>query len=183
MGTREDKAMRDILKGEVPKRQKFYAVGGKSREEINKLQQEKSQKQSKKNSERAAIWNELFECEICGKNTRLGGSKLDKKMHAKTGRCFNCLIEEENKMRINGTYKEYERKKVLNNKLSMLKEQKEKIHEFKNTSAPSFYNETQKGKVYEEKWKMNVALYKKVAEEALVDLDKIIEETEKELNK
>ena len=62
-------------------------------------------------------------CSCCKREIRWG-SRQDAKMHAKTGKCLDCLVEEETDMRVKGTYKTYEKKKILENELSRLIEMK-----------------------------------------------------------
>jgi hypothetical protein len=72
----------------------------------------------------------LQKCSKCNREIRWG-TKQDERMHAKTGMCFDCLIEEETTMRIKGKYKPYEKKKMLNNELSYLLEIKEYLTDSK----------------------------------------------------
>lgn len=69
-------------------------------------------------------------CKKCNREIRWG-NKYDRKMFNKTGRCFDCLIEEETELRIKGQFKLYESKKLLENELSYLKDVKQKLRESK----------------------------------------------------
>jgi hypothetical protein len=69
-------------------------------------------------------------CTKCGKEIRWG-SKQDRKMFHKTTKCLDCLVEEETQMRIDGTFKLYETKKLLENELSYLNDIKQKLRESK----------------------------------------------------
>ena len=51
--------------------------------------------------------------------------RLDERMWYLYTHCFNCQIEAENKLRISGEYDEWATKKVIANKLSWIKEQKQ----------------------------------------------------------
>lgn len=57
-------------------------------------------------------------CGKCNKDIDWAGNRFDTKFHAMTGWCFDCIIEEETRLRVIGKYKEYEQKKVLMNMLS-----------------------------------------------------------------
>lgn len=180
MGYREDGAIKNILQGKLPEKKVIIAVGGKSKEEIAKIQQKKQEESSKLAEKKLNAIKEIFKCSECGKDVRWG-SRLDIKLQSKTGKCSECLIKEETKMKINGTYEKYEQEKILKNKLAYLQDQRQQIIEFKDAPAPTFYNESQKGTIIKEKWNINIELYRKVAAEALVDINKVIGEIKKEL--
>jgi hypothetical protein len=76
---------------------------------------------------RAEINDKCFKCD---REIRWG-TKHDSKMHAKTGMCFDCLVEEETLMRAQGKFKEYERKKMFSNELAHLKSVKKHIQDSK----------------------------------------------------
>ena len=48
-------------------------------------------------------------------------SQVDLKMKAYHGMCLNCVVEMEHKLKLDGTYDEYERKKLLSNAEAWLK--------------------------------------------------------------
>lgn len=48
--------------------------------------------------------------------------RLDEKMKAIHGMCFDCVIEMEHKLKIQGKYKEYEQEKIKQNALAWLKQ-------------------------------------------------------------
>lgn len=68
-------------------------------------------------------------CSSCNKDIFWSNSSYDEKLFLKTGKCYDCIIEEETKMRINGTYEIYEKIKVIRNQKSFLIELKQKIEE------------------------------------------------------
>ena len=69
-------------------------------------------------------------CSVCNTEIRWG-SRQDAKMHAKTGKCLDCLVKEETLLRAQGKYKAYEKKKILSNELDHLKEVKKYLEESK----------------------------------------------------
>jgi len=73
-------------------------------------------------------------CTCCGREVRWG-DKYDRKMYYKTKKCFDCIIEEENTMKIKGQYKLYESKKLIENELSYLRDIKQKLKESKDYLA------------------------------------------------
>lgn len=62
----------------------------------------------------------------CGQEIQYGG-KLDELFYSKTGKCFECILKEENDLRILGVYPQYERYKLLSNYLGFLNDMKMKI--------------------------------------------------------
>ena len=60
-----------------------------------------------------------FFCPKCGKIMK---GKADNKMWNLHSKCINCVAEEETQMRINGTYEEYEQKKIMNNANAWVKD-------------------------------------------------------------
>ena len=78
-------------------------------------------------------------------------------------------------MRIEGTFNEWAQQKVIANKLSWIKDQKDKLIEFKEQDEPTFYNQVAAdGETLDkEKWSVNIKKLKEQADEALNHLQKI----------
>lgn len=68
-------------------------------------------------------------CSNCGFDVDMLGDKLDRQMHAKTGKCLDCVQAEEMEMICNGTYKRFVERKMLKNKLSVAKEFRKNVLE------------------------------------------------------
>lgn len=68
-------------------------------------------------------------CSVCGQNIDFSCDKLDEKLFSKTGKCYTCIELEELALRLNGGWDDYEKLKLLENKLSLLKDFKEKVVE------------------------------------------------------
>src|ERR1017187_2351732 len=66
-------------------------------------------------------------CSICKRDMDYSKNRLDKKVFLKTGKCYDCLESEEMIIRLSGNWESYEKKKMLNNKLGVLKDFKEKV--------------------------------------------------------
>ena len=73
--------------------------------------------------------NKSSKCSGCGMNIRIYGNRLDKKVFPKTGKCYDCLEEDEMILRATGKWENYEKMKLLKNKRSILKNFKEKVLE------------------------------------------------------
>ena len=100
--------------------------------------------------------------------------------------CFDCQIEFENKLRIEGKYEQWEEKKVLNNQLSYIKDQIESIEDWKEEASKPFESMDSVGikevELQKEKWTQNKEQVEKMAKEALEELNKIKEDAEEKLN-
>ena len=57
------------------------------------------------------------------------GNRYDQVFFNKTGRCQECVAKFESKLRLEGTFEDYEKKKVFQNQLSISKDLKTKIEE------------------------------------------------------
>ena len=71
----------------------------------------------------AKLREELKSFPNCNKETCvcIEPTQLDLKMKAYHGMCLNCVVDMEHKMKLEGTYDEYERKKLLSNGEAWLK--------------------------------------------------------------
>lgn len=65
-------------------------------------------------------------CSVCKADMKWG-DRLDQKIYPKTGKCYNCNIEFEGILKSRGLYNDYEKFKLINNELSMMKDFKCKV--------------------------------------------------------
>ena len=160
---RQNKALGDLLKGKTPEKRVMVGYEGKKEKPGDKI--------SKLSKIMADARMPMF-CPSCGKVMK---KRLDDKMYRLYNHCFDCQVEIENKMRIDGTYKEWEEKKVKANTLSWIKEQKKTIEEFKKQKSPEFYQQFRPDgySIDKEKWEMDMSLVMKQADEALEHLQKV----------
>ena len=107
---------------------------------------------------------------------------LDDKMWRLFGHCFDCQVKIENKMRIAGTYEEWEKNKIRKNKISFIKEQIQAIEEWKDMKAPEFFNNVgvNQPMLEKEKWDIDVEKITKEANEALEKYTEVLEQLENE---
>ena len=107
-------------------------------------------------------------------------------MYRLNNQCFDCQIEFENKLRVEGKYKEWEEKKMLNNQLSYLNDQIESIKNWKDESSKPFESLDQVGikevELQKEKWSQNKEKIEEMSKEALEELNKLKEDVEEKLN-
>ena len=107
--------------------------------------------------------------------------RLDDKMWKLYGHCFDCQVKFENKLRIDGTFAEWQENKILQNKISFIRDAIEQVKEFKKMKAPEFHNNVGVNypELETEKWDMNVEAMQKLADEALETYNEILENLEK----
>ncbi len=124
-------------------------------------------------------------CPNCKKAMK---KKLDTKFWRTKGHCFDCQIELENKMRINGEYEKYAKTLINENKKAYLKDLKQSIEEFEQTGGKAeFFNSVgvQEVELEKEKWEMGESQFNKIVEEAkeyITKLEEAIDEESKELD-
>ena len=123
---------------------------------------------------------------FCPECKKIMKKKLDDKMYRLYNQCFDCQIEFENKLRIDGKYDEWEQKKMLNNELSYIRDQIESIEDWKEEASKPLEVFDQVGvkdiELQTEKWSQNTEQVKKMSNEALEELNKMKTEAEEKLN-
>ncbi len=167
---RQNKALGDVLAGRTPEKRVMVGYEGKkqkSGDQISRLSD------IMKNARMPMF---CPECDVIMKK------RLDNKMWSMFGHCFDCQVKMENKLRIEGKYEEWQEKKIKQNKISFLKDSIEQIKEWKDMKAPEFYNNV--GVNYpmleKEKWDVDTENIKKMADEALDEYNKVLEQLENE---
>ena len=161
---RENKAMQSILRGETP--EKRVLVGYRDKKDLN--QGDKIDRLSDIMKEARMPW-------FCPKCTKTMKKRLDDKMWSLHGHCFDCQINIEHKLRLEGKFDEWATKKAIENKRAWVKEHKEQLIAFKNQTAPDVYNQVSPDghSVDKEKWNIDFNKLKEQADEALNHLQKI----------
>lgn len=77
------------------------------------------------------IFNMPLLCPKCGKTMK---SHLDKKFYLYHKTCFNCVVEFEQKLRIEGKWEEYQQNIIKNSTKQMLEELEKEMDEFLNSN-------------------------------------------------
>lgn len=84
--------------------------------------------------------NMPINCPICN---RLMKTRLDKKFWGLKGRCFNCIVEDDTNMIINGTFIEHSREVMKQNAYSFIEDLKAQVKEYiKGLDSKHFVTET-----------------------------------------
>ena len=169
---RQNKALQSILDGREPEKRIMVSTSEPVRDS-----KEKTEAERKRINEKFEATKEARMPWFCPKCDKVMKKRLDNKMWLLYDHCFDCQLKIENKMRIDGTYKDWERNKVHKNISAWVKDQKESIMEFKKQKTPEFYQQYRPDgySVDKEKWSISEATINKQANEALEYLEKIEE--------
>ena len=169
---RQNEALQSILDGGTPQKRIMVAM-----EDISEKKERQKQiaKEREESSERSQALKAARTPWFCPKCDKVMKKRLDDKMYRLYNHCFDCQLEVENKMRIEGTYDEWEKEKVKANTMSWIKEQRISIEEFKKQKSPEFYQQFRPDgySIDKEKWEMDMSLVMKQADEALEHLQKV----------
>ena len=102
--------------------------------------------------------------------------RVDNKIWSIYGHCFDCQVDFEHKLRLEGKYEDWQESKIKENKLAWIKDQKQSILEWMNETSPTIFNQTRPdSQVDKEKWTMDKKAIEEKAKEALEHLEKIEE--------
>jgi len=100
-----------------------------------------------------------LKCPCCSKAMK--PNQYNKKMYAIHGKCFDCVLEMETKLKLEGKFEEYEKQLLNQNRLSHLDEFETAINEYVKSTSESFITEDGK----KERWlNSNVIDYEWVEE-------------------
>ena len=165
---RQNKVLDDLLAGRAP--EKRIMVGYNSG------------KEPEKHGDKIDPMTDIFKdarmpwfCPECKKTMK---KKLDNKFWRIAGHCFDCHVEMENKLRMNGKYEQYAKKKINENKKSYLKDLKQSIDEFEKTGGKAeFFNSVGVVDIEleKEKWEMGEVQFSKIIKEAREYISKLEE--------
>lgn len=168
----EDRHLKDLLNGRTPEKRVMVGYQGKK--------QESGDQKSRLTDIMASARMPWF-CPSCKKIMK---KKLDNKMWNLFNHCFECQIEEEHEMRAKGLFKQWEDRKVLINKRSIIENQVKEIQEFISIGDTEIVEpvNVDTGFVHIEKYELDDKI-KKEAEEALVSLDAALTNVNKTIKK
>ena len=171
---RQNKALKAILRGDSPDKRIMVASVDREFKDFVKKEREDEQKRVDEKLEATKEARLPWFCPDC---KRIMKRRLDERMWYLHGHCFECQVEVENKMLIDGTFDEWEDKKVNANKLAWIRDKKQELVEFKNQKDMEAYNQVNPDghSLEKEKWTQNFDELKKQADEAIEHLEKIEE--------
>ena len=165
---RQNKALGDVLAGRTPEKRVMVGYEGKKQESGDQI------------SRLSDIMKEARMPWFCPDCKKVMKQKLDDKFWRIFGHCFDCQIQFENKLRIAGTYKEWEENKIRENKIAYIKDQIQAIEEWKNMKGPEFYNNVGVNypELEKEKWDVDMDKVRKEADEAIKKFTEVLNELE-----
>ena len=180
---RHVKARQDIMKGNAPEKRIFVQM--EDLEEKKKREDEIKADRELKNDRMDAL-KETRTPWFCPECKKIMKRRLDDKMYRLYNQCFDCQIQFENKLRIDGKYDEWEQKKMLNNQLSYIRDQIESIEDWKEEASKPLEVFDQVGvkdiELQTEKWTQNTEKVEEMSNEALEELNNMKIEAEEKLN-
>ena len=153
---RENKVLADLLSGREP--EKRIMVGYEGQKETKGVE-----------SKLTKIMKDVRMPMFCPECKKVMKKKLDNKFWRLMGHCFDCQVTIENKLRITGEYETWEKKKILENKKSYLKDLKQSIVEFEQTEGKAeFFNNVgvRTPELEKEKWSMGEEKFNTIITEA-----------------
>jgi len=180
---RHQKAREAILRGEeAPKRIMVHMTNTKE----DKERDEVAQSERDERNERSDALKEARMPWFCPNCKKIMKHRNDDKMYRVNGHCFDCQLQFEHKLRLEGKYEDYENNRIWTNELSYLKDQIESIEAWKEETSKPIEHFDQVGvkdiELHKETWSQNTEQVKKMSEESLVHLNKMKEEVEEKLN-
>lgn len=167
---RQNKVLGDLLSGKTP--EKRIMVGYEGKKEVT----------GDKVSKMTELMQEARMPLFCPKCKKVMKKRLDNKMWNIYNHCFDCQSKFENKLRIEGKYEDWEKKKIRANKISFIKEQIQAIEEWRDMKAPEWYNNVgvNTPELEKEQWDVDTTQIQLMADEALEKFNETLKELENE---
>ncbi len=175
---RQNKALQDIISGREHEKE-YVQVGYEGKQEDLGGKTRKS--------ELTDIMSKVRMPWFCPKCQKTMKKRLDDKFWRMMGHCFDCQIEMENKMRINGEFREYAYSKMLENQKSQLKDLEQSLVDFEKTGGKKewFNNVGVNTPMLEsDKWEMGKEEFEKTISEArdfIKEKRQMVEQAEQQL--
>jgi len=169
---REYKAMEAILNGETPEKRIFVGYEGEKK------------KQGNIESPLTDIMKEVRMPWFCASCKKVMKKNIDNQVWRQFGHCFDCQIEFENRLILDGKYDDWKKRKVIENRLSKYKDDLQGVKEFYDKKSVKFYNaiNPELGGIDEEKYEAaNPEEWDKKIDEAVKFFEGEITKLEKEL--
>ena len=167
---RQNKVLGDLLSGKTPEKRIMVGYEGKKKATGDKV------------SKMTELMQEARMPLFCPKCKKVMKKRLDNKMWNIYNHCFDCQSKFENKLRIEGKYEDWEKKKIRANKISFIKEQIQAIEEWRDMKAPEWYNNVgvNTPELEKEQWDVDTTQIQLMADEALEKFTETLKELESE---
>ena len=157
---RQNKALKDLMSGKEYEKE-YVQVGYEGKQENLGGKTRKSELTDTMASVRMP-W-------FCPKCKKAMKKKLDDKFWRIQGHCFDCQVDMENKLRLEGKFEDYAKAKVLENQKAYLKDLEQSIDDFEKTGGKrEFFNQVgvNTPELEKEKWEMGEEQFEKTISEA-----------------
>ena len=175
---RQNKALKDLMRGKeyekdytlVGYQGKQENLGGKTRE-----------------SELSEVMQSVRMPWFCPKCKKAMKKKLDDKFWRMMNHCFDCQIDYENKLKIQGKFDNYAENKMLENQKAYLKDLEQSIDDFEKTDGKkTWYNNVgvNTPMLEEDKWEMGKDKFDETIQEArdfIKEKREVVEKAEQQL--
>ena len=176
---RQNKALQNILEGK-PVEKDYVQVGyqGEKPEDLGGKTRE---------SELSKVMQSVRMPWFCPKCKKAMKKKLDDKFWRMMGHCFDCQVDYENKLKIEGKFKDYALEKMLSNQKAQLKDLEQSIDDFEKTGGKKewFNNVGVNTPMLEsDKWEMGEKEFEKTIQEArdfIREKKEIVEKAEQQI--
>ena len=175
---RQNKALKDLMSGKEHTKE-YVQVGYEGKQENLGGKTRKSELTDTMASVRMPWF-----CPKCDKAMK---KQLDNKFWRLMNHCFDCQVEMENRLRIEGTFEEYAKTKMLENQKAYLKDLEQSIDDFEKTGGKKeWFNQVgvNNPELESEKWEMGEKEFEKTISEArdfIREKRELVEEAENEL--
>ena len=180
--SRQIENIRRVARGEGVSKKIFVQMEDLDEKKKRQEQVTKDREESLKRSDALKGARTPWFCPACNKTMK---SHLDDKMYRLYSHCFDCQVKFEAKLRAKGTFENWERQKVLNNKLSWIDDMILSVEDWKNEASKPYEIQESVGvqelELQKEKWSQNTEQVDLMAKEAIEEYSKMKEETQKEL--
>ena len=157
---RQNKALKDLISGREYEKD-YVQVGYQGKVENRGGETRKS--------ELTDIMSKVRMPWFCPKCKKTMKKKLDDKFWRMMGHCFDCQIDYENKLKVQGKFEDYEAEKILKNQEAYLKDLEQSIDEFEKSGGKRVWlNQVgvNSPELEEEKWEMGKESFDDTIKEA-----------------
>jgi len=154
---RQNKALKDLMSGKNYEKD-YIQVGYEGKKENRGGETRKSELTDVMASVRMPWF-----CPKCDKAMK---KKLDDKFWRTQGHCFDCQVDMENKLRLEGNYQNYAKTKVLENQKAYLKDLEQSIDDFEKTDGWLNQVGVNTPELEKEKWEMGKEEFEKTISDA-----------------
>ena len=175
---RENKALASLLRGEEVEKRSIVGYTPEA---------QKNEGGKTRKSELTDIMASVRMPWFCPKCQKTMKKRLDDKFWRMMGHCFDCQVDFENKLRIEGKFDDWAQSKMLENQKSQLKDLEQSLDDFEKTGGKKeWFNQVgvNNPELEAEKWEMGEKEFEKTISDArdfIKEKREIVEKAQNEL--